>query len=109
MKRAINETQRRRGIQTEYNEKHGVTPETIYKSRQEILQATAFADSKSKEEEQVLLPDFFKHLEPSAQIKFLKQAMKQAADNLEFENATYYRDQLRKHEKQNRTKSKRIR
>ncbi|MBD3381675.1 MAG: excinuclease ABC subunit UvrB [candidate division Zixibacteria bacterium] len=109
MKKAIDETNRRRTIQLEYNKKHGIEPATIFKSRDEIIRSTAFADSKSKEEEQVLLPDFFKHLEKSQQRKFLKQAMKQAADNLEFEAAVYYRDQLGKLDGSQRTKSKKTR
>lgn len=106
MQRAINETNRRRHKQLEYNEKHNITPATIFKSREDILRATAFADSKTKEEEQVLLPEFFKHMERSAQVDFLKQSMKKAADNLEFEEATFYRDKLRELEKSNRTKSR---
>jgi excinuclease ABC subunit B len=106
MQRAINETNRRRHKQLEYNDKHNITPATIFKTREEIMRATAFADSKTKEEEQVLLPEFFKHLEMSAKVDFLKQSMKRAADNLEFEEATFYRDKLRELEKGNRTKSK---
>ncbi|KAB2845391.1 MAG: excinuclease ABC subunit UvrB, partial [Melioribacteraceae bacterium] len=37
MKKTIDETNRRREIQTKYNEEHGITPKTIYKSREEIL------------------------------------------------------------------------
>ena len=106
MQRTIDETSRRRRIQVEYNEKHNITPESIIKSREEILKATAFADSKTREEEKVLLPEFFKHLEKSEQAKFLKQVMKKAAENLEFEEAAYYRDHLRKLTKDNRTKLK---
>ena len=109
IERAVRESRRRRRIQLKYNQEHGITPATIFKSREEIMKATFFADSKSKDEKNILLPEFFQHLEPSAQIKFLKQAMRQAADNLEFEEATFYRDQLRKYNKQIRTKSKRIR
>ncbi len=105
MRRAIDETNRRREIQLKYNEEHDITPATIYKSREEIMRATAFADSKTKEEEKVLLPDFFKHLEKSDQIKFLKQSMKNAAENLEYEEAAFYRDKLRKIEKGDRTKT----
>ena len=106
MQRTIEETNRRRHIQLEYNKKHNITPETIVKTKEEILQATAFADSKTKEEEKVLLPEFFKHLEPSDKAKFLKQAMQKAAENLEFEEAAFYRDHLRKLTKDNRTKLK---
>jgi excinuclease ABC subunit B len=106
MQRAIDETNRRRHKQLEYNEKHNITPATIFKSRDEIIRSTLFADSRTKEEEQILLPDFFKHLEYSAKVNFLKQSMKKAADNLEFEEATFYRDKLRELEKDHRTKSR---
>ncbi len=106
MRRAIDETDRRRRKQLEYNEKHNITPATIFKSRDEIIRSTLFADSKTKEEEKILLPDFFKHLEHSAKVNFLKQSMKKAADNLEFEEATFYRDKLRELEKDHRTKSR---
>ncbi|MBD3218845.1 MAG: excinuclease ABC subunit UvrB [candidate division Zixibacteria bacterium] len=106
MRRAIDETNRRRRKQLEYNEKHNITPATIFKTRDEIMRTTLFADSKTKEEEQILLPDFFKHLEHSAKVNFLKQSMKKAADNLEFEEATFYRDKLRELEKDHRTKSR---
>ncbi|HDS01608.1 MAG TPA: excinuclease ABC subunit UvrB, partial [candidate division Zixibacteria bacterium] len=105
MQRAIDETNRRRAKQLEYNEKHDITPATIFKSRDDIMRTTLFADSRTKEEEQILLPEFFKHLEHSAKINFLKQSMKKAADNLNFEEATFYRDKLRELEKDHRTKS----
>ena len=46
MKMAIDETKRRRGVQMEYNEKHGITPKTILKSREKIMGQTKVADSK---------------------------------------------------------------
>lgn len=46
MKLAIDETKRRRGVQMEYNEKHGITPTTILKSRDRIMGQTKVADSK---------------------------------------------------------------
>ena len=49
MQRAIDETNRRRALQEEYNIIHGITPETLYKTREEILQTTAVADEKAEE------------------------------------------------------------
>ncbi|MDE2831582.1 MAG: excinuclease ABC subunit UvrB, partial [Gemmatimonadota bacterium] len=49
MQRAIDETNRRRALQEEYNLIHGITPETLYKTREEILQTTAVADEKADE------------------------------------------------------------
>ncbi|AFL83947.1 Excinuclease ABC subunit B [Belliella baltica DSM 15883] len=46
MKLAIDETKRRRGVQMEYNEKHGIVPKTILKSREKIMGQTKVADSK---------------------------------------------------------------
>lgn len=46
MQLAIDETKRRRGIQMEYNEKHGIVPKTVRKSKDKILGQTAVADSK---------------------------------------------------------------
>ncbi|MEW5995919.1 MAG: helicase-related protein, partial [Candidatus Zixiibacteriota bacterium] len=46
MQKAIDETDRRRTKQLAYNTEHGVSPETIYKTREEIIRSTQFADSK---------------------------------------------------------------
>ncbi|MDQ7053564.1 MAG: excinuclease ABC subunit UvrB [candidate division KSB1 bacterium] len=48
MRKAIEETERRRRVQKEYNEKHGITPTTIYKSVEDVLQATRVADVKAE-------------------------------------------------------------
>jgi excinuclease ABC subunit B len=48
MKKMIDETNRRREIQKKYNEEHGITPRTIYKSAEEIMQATRVADAKAE-------------------------------------------------------------
>jgi len=47
IKKAEQETLRRRKVQLEYNKKHGIDPETIYKSRDEIMKTTSFADAKT--------------------------------------------------------------
>jgi excinuclease ABC subunit B len=96
MKKAITETNRRREIQLDYNKKHNVIPETIRKTREEILQATAFADSKTVDESKELLPDFFSEMPVSQKIEFLKQAMQSAAENLDFEKAAFFRDEVLK-------------
>jgi len=107
MKKAISETNRRRKIQTAYNDEHGIVPQTIRKSRDEILKATAFADSKTVEESAELLPDFFKEMPPSQRVEFLKQAMQSAAENLDFEKAAFYRDEILKLSKGSKAKIKR--
>jgi excinuclease ABC subunit B len=101
MKRAIDETDRRREIQMEYNIKHNITPETVRKEirallaeteeiEEEISQSKAFLDS----------PDF-----PRI-ISELEEQMKIAANNLEFEVAARIRDRIRTLLK-NRDKSER--
>jgi excinuclease ABC subunit B len=107
MKKAIDETNRRREIQLEFNKKHNVIPETIRKTREEILQATAFADSKTVEESKELLPDFFSEMPVSQKIEFLKQAMQSAAENLDFEKAAFFRDEVLKLSGGKRAKSRR--
>jgi excinuclease ABC subunit B len=107
MRKAIQETNRRRKIQEEYNEKYGITPRTIYKSREEILRTTTFADSRTtltiKEERM----DYLKEMGVEDQLSHLRKAMREAAKNLEFEKAAFYRDEIEKlKKKRQRKKSK---
>jgi excinuclease ABC subunit B len=97
MRRAIDETDRRRRIQEEYNETHGVTPQSIYKSVEEIMQTTAVADAQREEEVSTVAE------EPVAYsagdnlldlIEELEGKMEAAAANLEFEKAAEYRDEI---------------
>ncbi|SYZ73335.1 excinulease of nucleotide excision repair, DNA damage recognition component [Candidatus Zixiibacteriota bacterium] len=94
MRKAIDETERRRQKQLEYNRVNNINPETIFKTREEILQATRFADSKTAEPEAVEKPDYFAEMTAEGKIAFLLKAMKKAADNLEFETAAAIRDEL---------------
>jgi excinuclease ABC subunit B len=94
MRRAIDETDRRRRKQDEYNKKHGIIPESIYKSREEILKTTAFADSRTASPEKEEKLDFLEKLSLEDQIRELQKAMKRAASNLEFEKAAFLRDEL---------------
>ncbi len=96
MKRAIQETDRRRKLQEEYNKKHGITPQSIYKSREEILKTTAFADSRTPAPEKEEKLDFLEKLSLEDKIRELQRAMKKAASNLEFERAAFFRDELSK-------------
>lgn len=95
MKKAIDETQRRRVKQLAYNEEHNINPETIFKTRDEILKATSFADSKTEETHEIEKPDFFAEMTAEGQIAFLMKAMKKAAENLEFETAAALRDEIK--------------
>jgi excinuclease ABC subunit B len=52
MRKMINETNRRRQLQTEYNEQNNISPKTVYKSMEEILASTSIADVRKKEEKE---------------------------------------------------------
>nr|MBN2277892.1 excinuclease ABC subunit UvrB [candidate division Zixibacteria bacterium] len=96
MRKAIEETERRRLKQLEYNKEHHIEPETIFKTRDEILKATQFADSRTADDEQVIeKPDYFAQMTAEGQINFLMAAMKKAAQNLEFETAAALRDEIK--------------
>ena len=102
MRKTIEETNRRRKLQQEYNEKHGIKPETIYKTVEEILSSTSLAEVRKKEDK----PDYFfsKVAEPILKymskdqkkdlIEQLTEEMYQAAKDLEFERAAYLRDEI---------------
>ena len=93
MRRAIDETNRRRTIQTKYNEEHGVTPKTIEKAVRAVIEATKVAEaedvwyeSRSKHE--------MTHKERKEYIVRLEKEMKEAAARLEFERAAILRDRI---------------
>ncbi len=96
MRKAIEETERRRKIQMEYNEAHGITPETITKTREEIIRVTSFADAKTvlpeaSADEEI---DAVAKLEYEDRIKALERLMKQAAKDMQFEKAAELRDEI---------------
>lgn len=86
MKEAIDETKRRRKIQMEYNEKHGIVPKTIIKP---IAEPLKFIDNeKGKKKNKGKMTRF----EIEQQIKDLEKRMRQAAHDLDFEEAADLRD-----------------
>ncbi len=90
---AINETARRRKIQEEYNEEHGITPTTIEKSVREVIEATKVAEATDDFYEGRSAKEMtFK--ERQDYIKKLEKDMKTAAANLEFERAAMLRDRI---------------
>jgi len=99
MKRAIDETNRRRTIQEQYNKEHGIVPETVYKSVEEIMRITSVADARSVKEEMPILNTIAK-MDRGALIDELRHAMHEAAANLEFEKAAKLRDEIAKLESQ---------
>ncbi|MDU2583467.1 MAG: excinuclease ABC subunit UvrB [Anaerococcus hydrogenalis] len=90
MKKAIDETERRRKIQTEFNEKHGITPTTIKKNISEIIQVT----KATKEIEEV--KEEFSQEQIENIIINLETEMYAAAEELDFEKAASLRDQIAK-------------
>ncbi|OQX92650.1 MAG: excinuclease ABC subunit B [candidate division Zixibacteria bacterium 4484_95] len=96
MRKAINETNRRRRIQIEYNKKHGIEPKTIYKSKEEILKTTSFADSRTVLPEKAVEEeiDAVARLEYEDRIAQLTRMMKKAARELDFEKAARLRDEV---------------
>ncbi|WP_209010512.1 excinuclease ABC subunit UvrB [Clostridium aminobutyricum] len=93
MKVAMAETERRRGIQQAYNEKHGITPTTIKKSVRAIIEATKAAE-ESAEYYAGKSPLELTKKELGEYIKKLEKEMKQAAADLQFERAAQLRDQI---------------
>ncbi len=94
MRKAIDETDRRRKKQLAYNQEHNINPETIFKTRDEILRSTQFADTRTVEEETFDKPSNFAQMSREDQMGFMMKAMKKAADNLDFETAVLLRDEI---------------
>jgi excinuclease ABC subunit B len=111
MARMMDETSRRREIQLAYNIEHGITPRTVFKSREEILRGTIVAEEKGDGEDPRGRPH---HYSGPEQLKMvadpvvkyltddqkrdlvaqLKREMIQAAEDLQFERAAELRDQI---------------
>ncbi|NFT05978.1 MULTISPECIES: excinuclease ABC subunit UvrB [Clostridium] len=92
MKKAISETERRRKIQTEYNEEHGIIPQTINKEVRELIEATKVAEESTEYGMEVT-----KSLTKKEVKKLIKEytdEMKLAAKNLQFERAAQLRDKI---------------
>ncbi|PZM67246.1 excinuclease ABC subunit UvrB [Paenibacillus dendritiformis] len=93
MDKAIKETERRRTIQMAYNEKHGITPQTIRKKIREVIEATKTAESKTGYDVSASVDKMSKKDRQSV-IQRLEKEMKDAAKNLQFERAAELRDAL---------------
>jgi excinuclease ABC subunit B len=104
MRQAIDETDRRRKIQQDYNEAHSITPRTIIRSKQEIFKQTKVADSKKapkryyiENEDKSLAADPVVAYMPKDELVKMaeqtKKAMEKAAKELEFVEAARLRDE----------------
>jgi excinuclease ABC subunit B len=96
MRRALDETDRRRQKQLEYNEAHGITPRTVEKSVEEVLRATSVADAigGSRDDGVANLLASIDADGPEALIQRLEDEMMEAARRLEFERAASLRDRI---------------
>lgn len=93
MRRAMDETARRREIQKKYNEEHGIVPQTIKKDIRDVIESMkAVDDGEAKTK--------FKVSDYEKMIAGLTAEMMKAAENLEFEQAAELRDRIRKIEKE---------
>jgi len=94
IKKAVEETERRRKIQEEYNKKHGITPKSVVKSLDDPLMRMVEADFVNLEKI-VETTEVFESLESlRAEIEKVEKEMKEAAKNYEFEKAAILRDRL---------------
>ena len=105
MQRTMDETDRRRVLQIAYNEKHGITPTALKKSKEIILESTKVADGESTESSNNSAKananvkkekSAFKNEEElNIEIKRIKKAMEKAAKDLEFIEAAGFRDEMK--------------
>ncbi|MDP3581400.1 MAG: helicase-related protein, partial [Ignavibacteria bacterium] len=105
MRKTIEETTRRRKLQQEYNEANNITPMTIFKSVEEIMNSTSIADVRKKEHEKQE-EAFSKVAEPVIRymsddqrkdlLEQMTEEMLAAAKDLEFERAAMLRDEIDK-------------
>ncbi len=92
MKKAIEETNRRRGIQEKYNREHGITPTTIKKAVRDLISITkeiAREDLKLRKD-----PESMDRQELQKLVKKVEDRMRKAAAELDFENAAMLRDEM---------------
>ncbi len=111
MTNAISETNRRRAIQIAYNEAHGITPKTIWRSHEEIMEQTSIADRMARPtksyglnpEERLQVADpllqYMSKKELGKQLENVRKEMEKAARELDFPLAAKLRDEMNAIEK----------
>lgn len=94
MRKAIDETSRRRTIQMEYNEKHGITPTTIVKKIRDVIRASQVAEEQETYAQRLLSGKALTKAEKGKLLDNLEKEMKDAAKALNFERAAELRDAI---------------
>ncbi|MBW6513651.1 MAG: UvrB/UvrC motif-containing protein, partial [Candidatus Syntrophosphaera sp.] len=103
IQQTLSETNRRRAKQLEFNARHGITPQSISKTIEQIMQSTAIAegyasiDKAEAADEKPSKDDFYQYLDLDNKDKLLgllKKEMKRAASRLDFERAAELRDKI---------------
>jgi len=100
MQKTIDETNRRRKIQQQFNEEHGITPKTIYKSVDDVMRTTRVADEKAdkwglrRKKRRDLQERRLSKLEQEELVEQYEKEMAVAAKNLDFERAAELRDEI---------------
>jgi excinuclease ABC subunit B len=95
MRRAIDETDRRREKQVAYNEEHGITPQSVIRSLNDSLATVLKADYADLTEQDATIPEFDSQAELDSYIANLESDMREAAKKFEFEKAANLRDIVR--------------
>ena len=85
---AVAETNRRRKIQMEYNERHGIVPQTVIKDIRDVIDISS-KNTKSEKKQKLSLKDKEKLIDQ------LSSEMRSAASKLEFEKAAFLRDKIK--------------
>lgn len=111
MKKMMDETERRRKIQTDFNVKHNIKPKSIVKSTEEIIASTAIADVRTESEEKARTGQrsvvaesqqrYLSQQQRAELIERLTKEMYQAAKELDFEKAAELRDEIHRLSKKN--------
>ena len=102
MKKAIDETDRRREKQVAYNKEHGITPKGVQKAIKDVMEVTfrggpaSDAKTYAKVAEEVIRYEAMTPSQLEKQVKILEQKMMKHAQNLEFEEAARVRDQIKR-------------
>jgi excinuclease ABC subunit B len=96
MRRALDETSRRRAIQQAYNEEHSITPESISRALDDLLGTPIAADYSTVPIEETRDEEIFENLEVlEREVAKLEKRMLAAAERLDFEEAAQHRDRIR--------------